>query len=266
MRSPDLLSKSWCDLVFENRNKEYGAYKIRSQAGMRYRWAMTVVVGSFLLLTLLGAGIALYATYVIKKELKAAESAFADLRKNDLKDDYKVKFLATTRVVPPIRMKKGASQSTFKITDDVPTYKEFGINSPISYDPEQEEIITPIVDTTGLNDKTLPISKQKIVPTEVVSQMPVFPGGPRAFMLWLNENISYPQRCINSKKQGTITLSFIVNTDGYASDFEVSNSFDSQIYKLAMGTLKRMPRWQPGKDENGQLVPVKITVSVEFKI
>lgn len=266
MRSSELLSKEWCDLVFENRNREYGAYRLRAQAGMRYRRAMAMVFGFFAAMTLIGVGLALYTQYIIKKEMKAAEEAFVELHKSDLKDGYKVKFVATARMAPPTRMAPGATQSAFKIVDGVPPLKSFGMDGPIVYDPEQDAITTPIIDTTSLHDTSLPIAKQKIVPTDVVSQMPTFPGGPRAFMLWLNENISYPQRCINSKKQGVVTLSFIVGTDGYPIDFEVKNAFDTQIYSISLGALKRMPRWKPGTDDEGKVVPVRISVSVEFKI
>jgi len=253
-------------LVFENRNREYGAYRLRAQAGMRYRRAMIMVFAFFSVMTLLGVGIAIYTRYIINKEMKAASDAFAELRKSDLKEGYEVKFVATARMAPPTRMAPGATQSEFKIVDGTPPLKSFGMNGPIVYDPEQDEITTPIIDTTSFHDDSLPVAKQKVVPTELVSQMPAFPGGPRAFMQWLNENITYPRRCINSKKQGTVTLTFIVGTDGYPTDFEVKNSFDTQIYRTALGALKRMPRWKPGTDDEGKAVPVRITVPVEFKI
>lgn len=253
-------------MVFENRNQEYGAYRLRAQAGMRYRRAMSMVFGFFAAMALVGIGVAIYTHYIINKEMKAAEEAFSELRKSDLKEEYEVKFIATTRMAPPTRMAPGATQSEFKIVDGTPPLKSFGMDGPVVYDPEQDAITTPIIDTTSLHDSSLPIAKQKIVPTEVVSQMPVFPGGPRAFMLWLDENISYPQRCINSKKEGTVTLTFIVGTDGYPIDFEVKNAFDTQIYRAALGALKRMPRWKPGTDAEGKLVPVRITVPVDFKI
>lgn len=253
-------------MVFENRNREYGAYRLRAQAGMRYRRAMITVFAFFAAMTLLGVGMAIYARYIINKEMKAATDAFADLRKSDLKEGYEVKFVATARMAPPTRMAPGATQSAFKIVDGTPPLKSFGMDGPIIYDPEQDEITTPIIDTTSFHDDTLPVARQKIVPTEVVSQMPAFPGGPKAFMQWLNENIPYPQYCISNKKQGTVTLSFIVGTDGYPTDFEVKNAFDTRIYRTALGALKRMPRWRPGTDEGGKAVPVKITVPVEFKL
>lgn len=266
MRSSVLLSKEWCDLVFAGRNKAYGAYRLRAQAGWRYRWAMLVVVGTFVLILLVGLGLAAYTRYMIARAMNEAEDAFEQMKHSDLKDGYKVKFVATARMAPPVRMAPGAVQGPPEIVDGVPPVKLIGFNGPIVYDPDQDAITTPIVDTTGLHDQSLPIAKEKIVPTEVVSQMPDFPGGPKAFMQWLNDNIIYPQACINNKRQGVITLTFIVGTDGYATDFEVKNSFDPLIYRTALNALKRMPRWKPGTDDAGHFVPVRITVPVEFKI
>ena len=52
MQSGNLLSKDWCDMVFENRNKAYGAYRLRAQAGRRYGYALKTVVGAFAMLVL----------------------------------------------------------------------------------------------------------------------------------------------------------------------------------------------------------------------
>lgn len=266
MRSPVLLSKEWCDLIFEGRNKEYGAYRLRAQAGWRYRWAMTFVVGTFVVILLVGLGIAAYTRYMIKRAMDEAEDAFAQTKPSELKEGYKVKFVATARMAPPVRMAPGAVQGPPEIVDGTPPIKLIGFDGPITYDPDLDAITTPIIDTTGLHDPTLPIAKEKIVPTEVVSQMPGFPGGPKAFMQWLNDNIVYPTPCINNRRQGIVTITFIVGTDGYPVDMEVKNSFDPLIYRTAMNALKRMPRWTPGTDDNGKVVPVRITVPVEFKI
>ena len=60
MRSTDILSsKEWCDIVFEGRNKAYGAYKLRAEAGMRYRKALLTVVGSVAVL------VALFVTVLV---------------------------------------------------------------------------------------------------------------------------------------------------------------------------------------------------------
>ena len=85
-------------------------------------------------------------------------------------------------------------------------------------------------------------------------------------MKWLDEHIVYPSNCITAKKEGSITLTFIVGKDGYAKDFDVKNAFDSAIYRTAMDALKRMPKWKPGTNEKGEPTDVRITIPVDFKL
>lgn len=265
VHSSELYSKEWCDLVFEGRNKAYGAYRLRERVGVRYRYVLIVlfsVIGSLLFVR---GGFALYIHFVAKRDMKEAEDLFAR-KPSDLKEGYKVHFMATARQAPSVRMKPGAKSSTPKIVDGLPPLETIGVDGPIDYDPKEQVITTPIVDTTGLHDETLPVVKQKIVPTDKVSQMPGFPGGLRAFMKWMNDHVVYPKSCVDRKQQGSVTVSFIVNKDGTTSNYEVKNSFDIEIYRTVLNTLKHMPKWTPGTDEHGDPTIVKITLPIDFKI
>jgi len=245
---------------------EYGAYQIRRRAGRRYGFALKIVVGAFLILVGINVAFTLYTRYQIARGLKEAQDAFAQMRKDDLKEGYKVKFLATARLAPTRRMAPDAVKSSPEIVSGTPKEQIVGIRGPVTYNPTQGVITTPIIDTTSLKDSELPLAKQKIVPTEVMQQVPGFPGGAQAFMKWLDENITYPQSCIRQKKQGNVVVSFIVGTDGYATDYSIENAFDKQVYSLILGALKRMPRWTPATDEQGKPTPAKVTVPIEFKV
>ena len=61
-------------------------------------------------------------------------------------------------------------------------------------------------------------------------------------------------------------MSFVVGTDGYAQDLEVKGAFDAEIYRTIKNAFSRMPKWQPGKNEQGELTPVKITVPIKFHL
>lgn len=265
MRSPNLLSKEWCDLIFENRNKEYGAYSLRRQAGARYRRALSVIIGAFLLLAVTAASVSIYARHRIKEELQKAEKALEKLP-SELNDGYKIKMLATTRQAPTVIMSPGASEGTPVIVDKPTKEVIMGVKGAITFEPDQDLIVTPIVDTTGLSKSTLPISKEKILPTEVIPEMPEFPGGPREFMKWLDKNIMYPRQCVRQRKEGVVLVSFIVGADGYPTDFKIENPFDKSIQNVILNALKRMPQWKPGHDKFGNPTPVMITVPIEFKI
>lgn len=267
MHSSDLLSsKDWCDLIFENRNKDYGAYKLRSQAGMRYRRALYFIIGFFVVMCLAYIVFIFSLRYIMKRTIENTQDIFLHLSSSNLKEGYEVKFLATTRQAPGHRMAPGATEAIPKIVSGLPPLRAIGIDGPVVYDPEKEIIVTPIIDTTNVRDPSLPMAKQKIVPTDVVESMPVFPGGPKAFMQWIDNHIVYPQSAIRQGKTGLVHLSFIVGTDGYASEFEITNALDSQIYRSVLTALKSMPRWTPGLDAEGNPTPVKISLDVEFKI
>lgn len=253
-------------MIFECRNKEYGAYKLREQTGTRYRYVLTILLGSLALLASVCGGTSLYLHILAARNMKAAEDAFAQ-KPTDLKEGYKVKFLATARQAPSQKMSPNAKSAAHpKIVDGLPPLETIGIEGSITYDPDDKVITTPIVDTTNIHDETLPLAKQKIVPTEQVSLMPEFPGGLRAFMKWMDEHIVYPSTCINKKEEGVITISFIVSEEGYATDFEVKNAFNTQIFRSALNALKSMPKWKPATDEQGNPTKVKITMPIEFKL
>lgn len=253
-------------MVFEGRNKAYGAYKLREQTGARYRCVLLLLLGTLATIaSLIGAWL-FYVHVITMRDMRDAEDLFAK-KPSELKEGYKVKFLATARQAPMVRTAPNAKSAAHpKIVDGLPPLEVIGTDGPIDYDPDDKVIVTPIVDTTGIHDETLPIAKQKVVPTEQVSQMPEFPGGLRAFMKWLDEHIVYPSNCVDNKKQGTITLTFIVGPDGYATDLDVKNAFDAEIFRTAMIALKRMPKWKPGTDEQGKPTNVRITVPVDFKM
>jgi TonB family protein len=100
---------------------------------------------------------------------------------------------------------------------------------------------------------------------DTVEQMPEFPGGPVALMKWLNENIKYPSIAEENGIQGRVVCSFIVETDGSFSNLEVVRSIDPSLDKEAVRVLKKMPKWNPGK-QNGSSVRVKYIVPVTFML
>lgn len=260
-----LFSKVWCDLVFEGRNKAYGAYHLRSQAGKRYQKAMIVVVFSFALLM----GFYLFWGFYLHR-LRAERASEAELsmmrqRIENLKNGYELKFLPTTKIVAQKRMAPGASEAVPELVSSLPKELVFGSDGPVAYDPEEIDA-SPLRDTLQAPKESLPLAKEKIVPTENVKAMPEFPGGPRAFMKWMDEHITYPSSCIKKEQEGLLHLSFIVHTDGFARDFEVENAFDPKVEKIVRRALKSMPQWKPGQNEQGEPTPVKISFDVDFRL
>ena len=100
---------------------------------------------------------------------------------------------------------------------------------------------------------------------EVVEQMPSFPGGDKALLEYLSNNIKYPVVAQENGVQGRVVVSFVVEKDGSITDVKVVRSVDPSLDKEAARVVKSMPRWIPGK-QNGSAVRVKYNVPVSFKL
>lgn len=110
-------------------------------------------------------------------------------------------------------------------------------------------------DTIIVQDETL----------DVVEVMPEFPGGNKAMMSYLAENIKYPKEAENAGMQGRVIVQFVVNTDGGIEDAKVVRAVDPLLDKEAIRVINAMPKWKPGM-QDGKEVRVKYTVPIVFRL
>ena len=96
-----------------------------------------------------------------------------------------------------------------------------------------------------------------------VEQPAFFPGGEQALYKWLNNYMSYPVKALEQGIQGTVWLQFIVEKDGSISNVKVSKGVDPLLDNEALRVMRRMPKWEPGKD-NGQPVRSYISMPLGF--
>ncbi|MFA5971881.1 MAG: energy transducer TonB [Lentimicrobiaceae bacterium] len=113
--------------------------------------------------------------------------------------------------------------------------------------------------------KKAEIEDQSIAVFTVVEEMPSFPGGEAERNKFLAENIVYPQQAVENGIQGTVYVSFIVNSDGKIEDVKILRGIGSGCDEEALRVLKMMPPWHPGK-QNGRTVRVRYTMPVSFKL
>ena len=81
-----------------------------------------------------------------------------------------------------------------------------------------------------------------------------FPGGQKALMQWVDDNLEYPEYIKESGEKKRVIVKFVVEKDGTVTNPEVVKGVDSELDKLAIELMEKMPRWIPGK-MNG--VPVR---------
>ena len=100
----------------------------------------------------------------------------------------------------------------------------------------------------------------------MVEQQPEFPGGMKALMKYLQENINYPRISRDNNSQGRAFIRFVVNSDGSIQQVEVlKSSGDIYLDKEAVRVVEGMPKWTPGK-QAGKAVRVFFTLPVVFRL
>ena len=264
MRGSELLSRKWCDLVFEGRNKDYGAYRLRAGAGRRYARAMWSVLVGLVLLIAIPLGLDLYVKYRMFKSLEEVKGV-ARMRPLPTEKDHELKAVSAGRRA--VRgMQPGATLDRPTIVDAIVPPRPVGIDGPELAELDAELLRIADRDTLHNTDRLdLPVEGIQLTPTEVVEQMPEFPGGLGELMKWLDRNVVYPQSCIKARIEGDLEVSFYVMQDGTVSEPAVTKKLHPDLDRAALMAVKRMPRWKPGR-VNGQLSVVRVTVPVRFRL
>ena len=96
--------------------------------------------------------------------------------------------------------------------------------------------------------------------------MPSFPGGNGAIMNYINKHLQYPQTAKSNNIQGDVVVQFIVEKDGSVGEVKVITHIHPDLDEEAIRVCKSLPRFSPGKNENGDPVRVLYTIPVSFKL
>lgn len=270
MRAQDYLKASLIDIIFEGRNKEYGAYSLRVGYEASLRKAL---ISTTLLVFLL----AFFYTKIVNAknnhdDMIAHEIVFSDIEipKEELKKPEPEKPKEAPK--PP---KRTSTYMVPKVVDN----------------PIDEAPVTPPTDASievgtknlpGSNDPTLPTTNsgngieiekpfEPVEPKEpdeiitVVEQQAVFGEGLAALYKWLGSNINYPRPYQETGMEGKVVVRFVVEKDGSISNPQVVRSAAELFDKEAIRVIKAMPSWKPGK-QNGRAVRSYFTLPIAFKL
>jgi len=110
------------------------------------------------------------------------------------------------------------------------------------------------------NETTKPNNSDVFV---IVEDMPAFPGGEDARRRFLAENINYPSQARIEGIQGTIYISFIIDTTGIVTSVKVLRGIGGGCDEEAVRVVKLMPKWNPGK-QKGKAVRVQFNMPMQF--
>ena len=96
--------------------------------------------------------------------------------------------------------------------------------------------------------------------------VPEFPGGMEKLMPFIQENMRYPRSAAKKGIQGRVICQFTVKKDGSIENIIIMRGVHKSLDKEAVRIIKKMPKWKPGEDFNGQAIDYKYIIPVEFKL
>ena len=289
----NLTSKDWRDLIFQGKNKEFGAYQLRKNSEKRHTLA---VIYMFIGLVIVVIGIIAYNKYSdwqAKREadLLAEREKMQSVEMVTEEEDVPEEEEEEQKFEQEIPEVKEEVLATVQVTQiNIVDADKFDKSKETLSQDEQKENTTAvgIVTQAGQDDadKFQAVKEQvKVVeepkqqepkieepkpkapdkPFEAVEQPPVFPGGQSALNKFLSSNIRYPESAQRDGISGRVVVKFVVEKDGSVSGATVIKGVDKALDQEALRVVKKMPKWQPGK-QGGEAVRVYFTLPVTFKL
>ena len=279
----DLSSREWCDLVFEGKNKDFGAYVIRTDSPKRHNKAVLWTLIGAVIFGLLAFGFVKANQYL--EERRLAEQGEQEEVLIDMSQDAEEPEPENERVeqpkpeVLPEEVLKSVKVTELQIVEDDKVKKEDEIKTQdelketeTAFGQKDNEKGTEDRNVTRTLKEEVVVEKKEEKPKEVkeeifksVEQMPQFPGGEAALLKFLSQNINYPPMAAENNVQGKVILQFVVEKDGKVGEVKVARSVDKDLDKEAIRVVKKLPKFTPGR-QNGQPVRVWYTLPVTFKL
>lgn len=262
MTSQQILAADFLDILFDNRNKAYGAYELRKQYQVEMGKALTIAIAAVFLLIFFinpssSAETILETPDVVMTSLTILK---VDVPKTEL-----------PKLPPPQTQQHFRQQEfqNFKITEkqDVPPVAtqtqltDATVSNITEAGPNAMPTINPpkaLENTAGTATQPAEPKKQAVAP----DRQPQFPGGMQAWTTFLNHNLRAPQDLESGEKR-TVGIRFHVDTDGTVTNFQIIQSGGAAFDNEVIRALKKMPKWTPAL-QAGAPVAVSFTQPVTF--
>ncbi len=274
MESNKILQSDVLDIIFEQKNKQYGAYELRKNYHRRARKSVMIVA----IIAFVISSVPLIAGLFDKDEVIVKKPK-----------DYRSTILELPKDVPPVTKKKEPVQEVKEVktakfvkpeitkTEDVkeadvpksqkelsqtnigPENNDGPETGPVTLNPEPGNRKTgePVVEVTPIKEKTFD--------TGLLEQYPEFPGGEDAMAAFLKSNLKYPKKAQEEGESGKVVLEFVVDRNGKISEIDFLKKAGFGFDDEAKRVMNMMPDWKPGKI-NGEPVKARYQIPILFEL
>lgn len=262
------------DIVFQNRNKAYGAYTLRTDYQRVIKIALLGGIGLFCLAV---------GTPMILANIKQEDKIGITINLEDYKIPEPPKDIPVEpEVTPPPPQ------------EEVKVHKTIAFNEPEIVEDDKATELPPDQDVLNNTDAQISSVTQEgelgeipvddpdrfktaegSAPVEVkveeektflsVETMPEFAGGNAALAKFLQKNLRYPRNASEVGIGGKVYVQFVVGKDGNISNIDILKGLGFGCDEEAQRVIKLMPRWNPGK-QSGRNVSVKFTLPIVFQL
>ena len=261
----NIFSNAWCELVFESKNHEYGAYELRKNSSRRHLRAL--IIASVFFVFIVSSPI-LIRQIISKKSVEKDVSVriLTDIKIDKPKEDEIVKEIPppppvrnTIKFIPPV-----IKPDQMVADEEQPVMQKEVIAakaavSNISFDKGTDDVVAPVA---TVNNQ---ITEETDQPFIIVEQMPQFPGGDNEMVKFIKLNLRYPPLATEMGVSGTVIVNFVVERDGKITRVKVVRGIGGGCDEEAVRVVSKMPAWTPGK-QGGKPVLVSFTVPFKFML
>lgn len=277
----DLSSQGWRDLIFEGKNKEFGAYQMRKDSEGRHNKAMLIVLAALAVVLTIVILVASGTISFESEDVADAGVEQAVVNFDEIPEEEEIEEPEVIDLPEPeeqIEKKDVANEQQVTKIDIVEDnqFDEKKEVKDLSEVQENEAQLGAQDVTEGTNDLNKEQVKEKVIVEEIkepepekiftaVEQKPQFPGGEAALMKWLGDHIQYPVMAQEEGAQGRVVVQFVVERDGTIGQVKIARGRHPELDKEAKRLVKSLPKFIPGKN-NGQNVRCWFTLPIMFKL
>lgn len=283
----DLSSKEWRDLVFEGKNKEYGAYVMRSNSVKRHNRAMLVIILILAVVAVLGIVV---NTVIAAAEARPedeneqalvemateAEAEEEEMEEEQQKYEEPEPEVIKEDLLNTVKLTEIAIMEDDKVTEQIKNQDELKEDDTAVGAVNEDRGVDNIIDAQE-HKNVVVVEEVKPEPPKVekpddnkvftsVEQMPVYPGGDGALLADIHKNLVYPPVAAENGVEGKVTVSFVVTKNGTIGEVKVARGKDPDLDKEAVRAVRALKKkFTPGK-MNGHAVNVWYHVPITFRL
>ena len=246
------------EIVFRDRNKEYGAYYLRRINKKYTTRSLMIGVAALLLAVLIPFFVFKQARSVNVEKTVGAE--FTELKRAP----------EDAPPPPPPPPPPAEMEQKVKFTAPVVTTDTVEETSSLLNQDELNASSVTVAPITEEQEIVVEETENKVIEQQapvftIVELMPGYNGGEEAMYKYLSDNIKYPQVAKETGIQGNVIVTFVVEKDGTITDVRILKDIGGGCGEEALRVVKAMPRWNPGK-QNGVPVRVQFNLPIRFTL